>query len=308
MSDATLRQLERDAVNDPLARVRVARSLERLGRPEEALAALVPSIDSPDTRTEIVRFAGARTVTCGDMNYVDAAPVLGKPTVNWRTPVTTTPSVSLVASELGVVVLSAFETVALDPRTGRVRWRAGSDCSGQQRPRAWICGSVLLVVTPGGTVARDLWTGKEVFRIPRGETLVALADGVAVLRNGSTVTARSFTDPTRLPAKLWAATFPEISTVAAGGTLVVVAYGDRLVCMDSTSGLVSWKAPGREPLVDGPGAASQPSASTVSSSGGSRPRSWPTTSWLWRRSVGGSLRSSGEGVATTSYAWLIQGA
>ncbi len=253
MSDETLRHLEREAASDPLARVRLARSLERAGRRDDALAALLPAIDVSDARAEVARFVGASTVARGDIIYVDAAPVVMKPAVRWRTPVTTAPSVSLVASELGIVVLSAFETVALDARTGRARWRAASELPPSHRPRAWICGSVLLVVTPGSLVARDLWTGGELFRLPGAETLVAVADGVAVFRNGSTVTARSLANPTKPVTTLWTATFNKTGAVAAGGSLVVVEDAHGMVCMDSTTGTVRWKAPGTDSVVDSDG-------------------------------------------------------
>jgi hypothetical protein len=249
--DERLQRQAREARCDPAAGVRLARSLERLGRRDEALAALLQAIEEPEARAEIARHPGATAVARGNLMHVDAAPIFAKPAVRWSTPIGRATSVSLLASEFGIVSVSGSETVALDPRTGRVRWRTTSESRSPRPPKAWICGQALLIDAAGGLVGRDLWTGDECIRGPVDETLTALADGVAAFMKGNTVIARSISAPTTAAMpRLWSRKFRKPVTVVAAGAMIVVSRNDGLICMDATSGTSRWEAPGTKPVLD----------------------------------------------------------
>lgn len=98
MSDEELRALERAAV-DVTSRVRYAEALLRLGRTDEAIAALVPAAHDPEVRRRIGRFPAP------------VVPILRRPLERWRTapgtsPHDATPFLALHVSPLGLVATS----------------------------------------------------------------------------------------------------------------------------------------------------------------------------------------------------------
>ncbi|HZV02508.1 MAG TPA: hypothetical protein VFF73_37725 [Planctomycetota bacterium] len=129
--DAELRTLERAArgggARETLA---WARGLERAGRQDDAVVALVEVRDDPAVRRHLEALPAWSHVEAdaGRTNFVAARPVARDPQVVWKTDVLPGHGAQLLASPLAVAWPGGDHVVALDPRTGeshRVECRGG---------------------------------------------------------------------------------------------------------------------------------------------------------------------------------------
>lgn len=125
MSDAALRELERAVAQGggAAARLRLARELERLGRVDEAVAALVPARDELEVRRVLARLRPLGTS--------DVRPVRTEPRLLWERPIEI---VSWMHTDLFATPAAVWITGggdrgrAYDARTGETLWSfPGSD-------------------------------------------------------------------------------------------------------------------------------------------------------------------------------------
>src|SRR5579872_1125872 len=129
--DAELRTLERAArAGGARERLAWARGLERAGRGDEGVAALVEVRDDPAVRSHLETLPAWSHVEAdaGRTNFVAARPVAREPIVRWKTEVSSADGSALLASPLAVVWPDNGSVAVLDPTTGRPRrvdYRAG---------------------------------------------------------------------------------------------------------------------------------------------------------------------------------------
>ncbi len=211
MSDEEIRALERDAT--PAGRLKVARALERLGRRDEALDALIPAREDRAVRAEIARYPAWTHEGGNEGNTfsVDVAPVLDQPRPIW------THEGTLDAGRLeslalqflatpGVAVFSIARGRAAvhDMETGEVLWQFehGDDL---RSSRAAISGSLLLLWTEEGVVARDLSTGDVRWRLPGKAWEVR--GGLLLFEEGRELVAFEVRDA--VPVEVWRSEMPE---------------------------------------------------------------------------------------------------
>jgi outer membrane protein assembly factor BamB len=119
--DAELRTLERAALaGGARARLAWARGLERAGRGDEGVAALLEVRDDPAVRRHLEALPAwsHREADAGRTNFVAARPVARGPQVVWKTDVLPGHGAPLLASPLALAWPGDDHIVALDPRTG----------------------------------------------------------------------------------------------------------------------------------------------------------------------------------------------
>ncbi len=164
VADDLLRALERDVAVEgaaPVTRLAYARALERVGRGDEALAALLPAIDDAAVRRRIATYsAWTHPGACaGRTRFVDVLPLEREPRVAWRLEA---PFGSMVAaaSELGIVLsLLNGRLLVVDARTGEVR-RVHRRAPGTDGTPVILRDDTVLLGRGRALVARDIWTGK----------------------------------------------------------------------------------------------------------------------------------------------------
>jgi hypothetical protein len=169
VSDDELRDLERAVATGGVAeRLAYARALERSGRDDDALEALMPSSGSLEARRQLERWPawGETQASRYGSRWIDTAPLERSPRVRWsaRLPAADEvvgSSADLFASPLGVFASlgGLRDRVVLDPLTGsvRARWPRG-----ESDPDAGLAllGGELLEPRRAALVARDLVTGR----------------------------------------------------------------------------------------------------------------------------------------------------
>jgi hypothetical protein len=171
VSDEELRELARDET--PSGALRLARALERLGRRDEALEALLPHREDAEVRRALGGFP-AWTHVFGDAlntRSVDVEPVRTAPRIKWSVPGlldperTTRLSMDFVANPL-VVVATRTESsvVALDAETGAVRWQR--DFVGADDGAVSLQGDAVLFAEEFQVTFIDAWSGHECSRGP----------------------------------------------------------------------------------------------------------------------------------------------
>lgn len=223
VSDAALRELSRrvEAEGSAAARLALAAALERAGRQEEALRALLPARDDAAVRTEVARLGGRVEVA-----------IRRQPIVRWRVPVS--PRLRLVsASLLGVVSLdeSTKRVTVFDIDTGHERWSSAKE---ELFGVPQVVGKVLITWEHPHVVARDLWTGVELHRTglqPGRTTWVEARAGQLLGGTADEVWARELADPALPPGnELWrtrVALSPDRVCVWACGTKLVLPSSER---------------------------------------------------------------------------------
>lgn len=161
--DDDLRALEREASQGGTAeRLRYARALERAGRRDESLDALLPARADPQARAEIARFPawthdGADE---GKTSFVDVAPIRSKPPDRprwvWHSP--QYPITGMRASPLGIVAIGLVDSLILDPDEGTTRHNLPGLSA-----VPYLDGERLIALPGSSNVfVHDLWTGREV--------------------------------------------------------------------------------------------------------------------------------------------------
>lgn len=157
VGDDDLRELERAARDGgPAARLRFARVLERVGRRDDALVALLPARGDAEVRREIARFPAwtHEDATAGRTRAIDVAPIRREPLVRFAvTPRAGRPARALLASPLGIVWVDREGTIAIDD-DGAARWSCPEEAA------AIVGDVVLLMEGRQALVGRDIWTGE----------------------------------------------------------------------------------------------------------------------------------------------------
>jgi hypothetical protein len=122
--DVELRTLERAALaGGARERLAWARGLERAGRRDEAVAALLPARADPAIRAHVEGLP-AWSHPDGDAGrtfFLDAMPVARTPVVRWSTHVPFDQDATLLASPLAIVAEGRSTVHVLDPATGAAR-------------------------------------------------------------------------------------------------------------------------------------------------------------------------------------------
>lgn len=225
VSDDEVRKLERDSETDPQACVRLARALERAGRPRDALSALVRGASDPVVRREAARYPR------------DAAPILRAPRVRWETKLDGRDQFGMIeASGLGVVVASQRRTLVLDADTGAHRLELPDGVPGR-------VGEVVLVHRSNRDVlGHDLWTGEELFTSRlRGPVEPLVVDELLVAAREGEVVGYRFDEPRRAPTVAWKTRLPGISPKIKAVTRDLVVFDELdddldLVALDARDG------------------------------------------------------------------------
>lgn len=164
MRDQDLRELERAAASGGTdARLAWAGALERMGRVEEALEALVPARDDATARAAIVRLAEERKPR-----------PIRRPRLKWKRPV-------LLIRERGVrehVLVSDAHPLGLlvnsfwpSARTLVFNADNGAEIRETREPLVGRVADVILTRPDRTLVARDIYTGQELYRIPHERNL-----------------------------------------------------------------------------------------------------------------------------------------
>jgi hypothetical protein len=229
VSDDDLRALERalDGL-DVEGRIRYAHALDRGGRRDDALDALLPARSDPRARSEIAKFPAWDTSTRGSdgASFLDARPIRRNPRLSW---VVDDPRRGLEGLPLGLTVPHALtplvfvsswarHSTALDAATGETLWER----------EAWdttsclVRGEHLLTLGWEGLEVRDTWTGELVARHARPSgrgSLHILGKRLVVDGRGETI-VYDLTDPLQPPRELWRA--PGEPTWAPPEELVLV--------------------------------------------------------------------------------------
>lgn len=164
MSDDDLRRLQREVATtgSPTARLAYAHALERAGRRDDALEALVPAIEDPDVRRELARWpAWHRSAFARwSSRALDVPPIAGpKVRMAWRIEGRGWWSTGghLVASPLAIVASFAHSLTVVDPWSGQVRLARELDLSA---PEPSIHGREVLLIGRQGVVELDPFGGE----------------------------------------------------------------------------------------------------------------------------------------------------
>jgi hypothetical protein len=209
VTDIELRLLSR--AGTPAARLRLSRSLQRLGQTDDALDALLPARDDASVREAIGRFPAwvQHRGGPGHTSAVDVAPVLKKPRVLWKhggsLPFDDQMDIEkscrqfLATAHAVVVTVAPGEGAVLDAETGEVRWRFPHG-SHVRDARASILGDTLLVPDAKGLRALDLWTGEDRWRAAVRKPWVLGSLMLSI--DGSGLSAFAL-DPVRGATRLW---------------------------------------------------------------------------------------------------------
>ncbi len=211
MSDEEIRALERDAT--PAGRLKLARALERLGRRDEALDALITAREDRAVQAELARFPAWTHEGANEGNTfsADVAPVLGQPRPVWKHEGTLDPgrTESLALQFLATPALAVFSiargrAAVHDMETGEVLWQFehGDDL---RDSRAAIVGSLLLLWTEEGVTGRDLYTGDVRWRLPGKAWEVR--SGIVLFEEGRELVAFEVRDA--VPVEVWRGEMPE---------------------------------------------------------------------------------------------------
>jgi hypothetical protein len=211
VSDEEIRVLERDAT--PAGRLKLARALERLGRSDEALDALLQAREDRSVRAEIARYPAwtHEGANQGNTFSIDAASVLGELRLVWTHRGTLDPRRAeplalqfLATPAVAVFSIARGRAAVHDIETGEVMWpfEHGDDL---RNSRAAIAGSLLLLRTEEGVVGRDLYTGEVRWRLPGKAWEVR--GGLILFDEGRELVAFEVRDA--IPAEVWRREMPE---------------------------------------------------------------------------------------------------
>ena len=230
MSDDDLRALERAITGpeDAEGRIRYARALERSGRRDEALDALLPARGDPRARSEIAKFPAwdASVTGAGGARYLDARPIRKNPRLSWvvedpRHGIERVPegmSAPYVVTPLAFITSYATQCTAIDPATSEILWAREASHTSDSIVR----GEHLLSLEIEALEVRDIFTGDERARFAVGlgpGRLISLGEHLAVEGRGETAVLE-LKDPLGRPRELWRA--PGRAFPAPPGELVLV--------------------------------------------------------------------------------------
>jgi hypothetical protein len=269
VSDDELQALERAvaAGGGPEARLRYARALERVGRRDEALDALLPGRESADVRREIARSKAARTdltEAASSVSVADLAPIERAPRVAWKRRFEEDVDGSLYDEEHDSLrtfathpLVAAFHGHGapfrvIDAVTGADRW--------QHVPEEPDAGELVIRLTPTDALiwdgtelrVRELWTGEERCRFEPEVRLNGFAgegDRLATWSGGELTLGRLAASG---PEPLWTSTIRggSVASVLFQERQLLVETGDRLLALDLEEGRTRWTLPGKVFLAD----------------------------------------------------------
>jgi hypothetical protein len=256
VSDDDLRELQRAATDGgPAARLRLGRALERLGRRDEALAALLPAREDAEARLALARFPAwtHEDGSAGRTRAVDVAPIRREPKSRFNVrPRDGRPARALLAGPLGIVWVDREGTIIIDDETGAKRWSCPEEA-------AAIAGDVLLLIEGRrALVGRDLWTGERLHETPidgffsrRG-----LAGSLFVGVRTQEADVLALDDPRRAPSRREPLPIPggfmdfaEADVVLIDG-LVLVGKSAEVLALDLATSEVRYRLRGQLPHAD----------------------------------------------------------
>jgi hypothetical protein len=262
MRDADLRELERRAASgDRDAMLSYVHALTRIGRSEDATAALVPRLGDPDVRRAVGSWP-AWTQAEGDggaTRWAEVSPVASEPRLLWDRQRRCDPQfdrdapVRLLASMLGIASLggargdSVPPTVLFDSLTGQKRAELAPATNG------WIAGDVLLLQNGASVSAFDLWTGRKIHggRIERLSCTAVGFDGSALaVRHDSGLALHAVANARERPARRWQSALPAGCNrlLVVGDT--VLACSDATIALDRETGAERWRIEGAAARAD----------------------------------------------------------
>lgn len=288
MSDDELKALERavTAGGGPEARLRYARALERVGRRDDALDALIPGRESVDVRREIVRFPAARadlSEAASSVAVADLAPLERAPHVAWTRRFEEDLDGSLYDEEHDALrrfvthpLVVGFHSEGasfrvIDATTGEDRWQSDPAENPDDASELLIAFTATDALIFDGTElrVRELWTGEDRCRFEPEVRLNGIAGAGDLLAtwSGGELTLSRLGEAG--PAPLWTATIRggSVASVVFQEGQLLVRTGDRLLALDLEEGATRWTLPGN----------SSSPTSAGSSAAGSRATSRSTT-------------------------------
>jgi hypothetical protein len=252
MTDESLRDLEREVREKPDdlgARLKLARALERVGRKDDALAALTPAVADAEVRREIGRLAPPVRESAG--LYFDVPGIVREPVVKWEArgnPATGRAGTdALIATPLALISQSDRAVTAFDAASGQRRW--GMDRI--QFPivtRDVVCERGLRDFS-----GRDIFTGELLWTVDaqgphHGRLRVPLADDGLLIEATSqpALVARVFDDPRRPPGERLFEIPGEFDrvTAAAGAVIVQAHRGTDFLVLDARTGAERFRGQG----------------------------------------------------------------
>jgi hypothetical protein len=275
VTDEDLRELERRArAGGPAEKLALASALDRVGRSDDALDALIAAREDPEARREIARRIGITQDVLHLQSCSTSLPPLARaPRARWAVrPRHAAPSpgrfvLSLLATPLGVVRASSESIAVLDPTSGA---------------RRHLLPGAMGVAIDRGTLyshdfaslrAHDLWTGESLWAASLGRPihLLGVVGDRIVCRSGRVVVAFDLRDR-KAPSLAWTAdVFDEIEAPTRGPREVIemlglqpllaltLSFSPRLIvasesymlrALDPADGRERWRAVGSVPLID----------------------------------------------------------
>src|SRR5579883_1249167 len=268
--DVELRTLERAALaGGARERLAWARSLERAGRRDEAVAALVPVRDDPDVRAHLDALAAWRRIAAdaAGSSFLDARPVAREPVVRWTTEVPVERP-CLLASPLAVVATDDHGClVAMDPATGAPRNLPQHRCF---LPTLELGLATLVFQDRNGHErALDVVTGKsrDLANVARARAHTSMRDRDFVVRllDARAVEAHIAEPQGTLGSRLWR--YPpkgELAEILVSGggvaitpTRVLVRTENELIVLDRATGALVFRGEGDFVVADALGLVGQ---------------------------------------------------
>lgn len=259
VSDQAIRELERAAAADgPAARLQLAAALERAGRADEVIDALLPARGDPQVRRRLSAAASfAPEGGPGRARRADVAPVTAPRHLWTHRPPRRSGCFGLQVLPHIVAARLGTRGVVLDAVTGEERWVAPTPVR-----QPWVLlGPVIVLKHRRAVVAHDAWTGERRWELEASagvmlgradpDLLLLLADSrhVVCLRVDAA-------DPARPPVEVWRVAPPRASgrlvTTLAGADRVAVC-GDRVMWVEARTGRPAPAAPGSPLAIDAHG-------------------------------------------------------
>lgn len=246
--DALTRALEREIAAGSAGvetRLRYARAVERQGRVDDALDALLPALDDAEVRRAVGRFPAWDEIARAN-DFIDAAPLRSEPVVAWRSE-PTRDSFLMLASALALFWIEEQWTQrrpfvrVLDPFTGELRKRL----PGRLRAfDAWV------LLDTGVLRAHDIWSGRR-----RGSKSVERPRPHIVAVAGDRILAEEARDGGR---KVWEVDADHRHPFCVTSDVLICLGDGAPLALDRRSGRLLWTlrgAPDRvgEWLADGRG-------------------------------------------------------
>ncbi len=244
-SDEELRELARDST--PAGRITHARALERLGRRDEALDALIPGREDSEVRRVLGGYPAWRDTfgDAGATGWADLSPPRPRPRTRWRVPGLLDPAraerlnFDLVANPFVVVATRTASSLAgIDAVTGAVLWERPFES--RRDGRASLDGDAIVLVATDGLFVLDAWTGVERLRAPIPNLASRWLGDLVLSLDGDTIVAWD-----RAGARRWTTRVPVASPDMPGffrgaGDHVLVKTAGHIVALDAATGAIQW--------------------------------------------------------------------